>query len=220
MAACNICHKRVLSHAYHLKCSNCHENVHLKCLPMVEKDDSIYVERHRNNWFCINCNILIFPFNCIDEHDEFLEAMYEMQSTQPSVHLDLLLNDQKLFSPFELNENTNHPLFDIDPDVHFYSNQCGSDLQSCEYYFEDSFNHKISQLNIRSDCVSILHSNIRSTHKNLSKLENYLSSLSHNFQIIGISESWLREENNITLTFHSFALLLRLLNFDRDCVWM
>ena len=51
----------------------------------------------------------------------------------------------KIFSPFELNEDSNLPLIDSDPDVQFYNNQCNYSLHSCDYYLEDAFNKKSSR---------------------------------------------------------------------------
>ena len=118
-----------------------------------------------------------------------------MQSTQQFPSIDLLRNNSKLFSPFELNENINLPLFDIDPDVQFYNDQCTNVLQCCDYYVEDTFNEKISQLKLNNGCLSMFHCNIRSAHKNLNKLDNFFSNLNLDFQILGISESWLNESN-------------------------
>ena len=42
---------------------------------MVNKDDSIYVHRDSNVWFCIVCTRDIFPFNGTEEDDEFLEIL-------------------------------------------------------------------------------------------------------------------------------------------------
>ena len=44
-------------------------------------------------------------------------------------------------------------------------------------------------------CFSIVQLNIRSSPKNLSNFENYLSGLNHCFTVIGISETWLNDTN-------------------------
>ena len=41
-----------------------------------------------------------------------------------------------------------------------------------------------------------MHLNIRSTIKNLEKLEGYLENINHTFKIIGLSETLLTKENN------------------------
>ena len=105
------------------------------------------------------------------------------------------MDQNKIFSPFELNEDSNLPLIDSDPDVQFYNNQCNYSLHSCDYYLEDAFNKKVADLNIPSRCLSMIHTNIRSVAKNMNKLDMYLNNLKHEFAIIALSETWLKENN-------------------------
>ena len=195
MAGCNICFKRVLSHSYHLKCDYCQDPVHLKCLPMVSKTDSIYVNRGTDIWFCTKCTECMFPFYCINEDEDFKAALADMQNRQPEIPYEVLLNQNKIFSPFELNENIEIPISDIDPDIQFYNNQCIAALQSCDYYIEDTFNSKLTELNIKNGCLSMIHANVRSAAKNLNRFETYLSNLNHVFPIIALTETWARDDN-------------------------
>ena len=41
----------------------------------------------------------------------------------------------------------------------------------------------------------MLHANIRSAQKNLASLEQYITNLDHNFNVICVSESWWKEHN-------------------------
>ena len=66
---------------------------------------------------------------------------------------------------------------------------------NCNYYLEDSFNAKCLQLQVKPDSFSMIHVNLRSIPKNLSKFEAYLHTLQNNFTVIGISETWLNETN-------------------------
>ena len=113
---------------------------------MVNKDDSIYVHRDSNVWFCTVCSGDIFPFNGTEE--EFSEIFAELQENDSLIPLNILIDQNKIFTPFELNEDLNLPLIDSDPDVQFYNSQCNNSLHSCDYYLEDSFNKKIADLNI------------------------------------------------------------------------
>ena len=174
MAVCNICVKRVQRHAFQLKCDYCHASVHLKCLPMVSKTDSIFVHRDTNVWYCTKCSESIFPFNCIDEDDDFTAALADLQNRQPIIPYEILLNQDRIFSPFELNENVEMPMMDIDPDIQFYNNQCINTLQSCDYYIEDTFNAKLTKLNIKNGCLSMIHANMCSAAKKLRTFETYL----------------------------------------------
>ena len=194
MASCNLCNKRVLSHSYQLKCDLCLCSVHLKCLPFVDKDDSIYTDRVQNSWYCTKCCECIFPFNHLDEDDAFIEALMDcgMNST---VSFNYLQCQEKIFVPFELNEDVSGTLFENDPDVQFYNNSCNSTLHSCDYYNEDSFNQKLSSLKIDENSFSMIHINIRSISRNLNTFDSYLENLNHKFPIIALTESWLKDHS-------------------------
>ena len=142
MAACNVCSKRVLSHSHFLLCNSCNSKVHLKCMYNVSKNDSIFVNKEHNSWYCTRCIETVFPFYHIYEDTEFMEALSENWITDNPIPFETIFNQDKIFSPFDLNENTNSPLEDIDPDVQFYQNQCNNILHSCDYIIEDSFNKK------------------------------------------------------------------------------
>ena len=95
---------------------------------MVNKDDSIYIHRNSNIWFCSMCTKDIFPFNGTDEDDDFLEILAERQETEPLIPLNTLMDQNKFFNQFELNEDLNLPLIDFDPDVQFYNSQCNNSM--------------------------------------------------------------------------------------------
>ena len=116
-----------------------------------------------------------------------------------------MISQDRLFSPFELNEDVSLPLFDSDPDVQFYNDQCNPYLHSCDYYIEDSLNKELSELNISERCLSIIHANIRSAPKNLKKFEIYLEGINFEFPIIALSESRLREDNVEFYGIHGYS---------------
>ena len=162
---------------------------------MVNKTDSIYIHRDSSVWFSPECTKNIFPFNGIEEDREFFETLTELGPLDSLIPFDILIDHNKIFSPFELNEDLNLPVIDSDPDVQFYNNQCNNSIHSCDYYLEDSFNKKVTDLNISSGCLSMIHTNIRSVAKNMNKFDSYLNNLKHEFPIIALSETWLTENN-------------------------
>ena len=195
MASCNACKKRVLPHSYRMICSSCKDLVHLKCLPSVSKTDSVYTQRETNVWFCPSCTEGMFPFNHIYDEDEFMVTLADNWNSQNTLPFECLNSQDKIFCPFDLNEDTNTLLHEADPDMNYYRNNCNYALQSCDYYLEDSFNKKIGNLNITNACLSMVHTNIRSAVRNLGKFETYLSTLDQVFTIIALSESWLKDRN-------------------------
>ena len=137
----------------------------------------------------------MLPYNHIDENDEFILALSDNFTTAPPIPFDLLLENDKLFVPFELNDDLSSPIFDHDPDIQYYNTVSNINMASCNYHLEDSLNKKIEQLNIGSNCLSMIHSNIRSIPKNLNKFELYLRNLNIKFPIIGFSETWIQDHS-------------------------
>ena len=61
-------------------------------------------------------------------------------------------------------------------------------------------------MNIQSKTTfSLIHSNIRSASKNADDLSNFLTTLDHKFDIIGLSETWLNENNDIVPGFSNYT---------------
>lgn len=193
---CNICNRKVLKHSYHLKCSICKNLVHLRCLASVTKEDSIYINREAENWFCTRCSMSLFPFNHFFDDELFYAEIMEMRIIENPLPFDMLLDNSRLFSPFELNDDVHsNPMSNIDPDFQFYNDHCHVNLTSCDYMMEDTFNNKISDLQISDDHFSLIHSNIRSIPKNLTKFENYLSNIDMKWSVMAFSESWIKDHS-------------------------
>ena len=99
---------------------------------MVIKGDNLYTNRKTNVWFCTKCSASILPFNNIDDDTEYLETIYEWQSSELQIPFNLLVSEDRIFSPFSLNEDVTMPLGDTDPDIQFYNSQCNRYLHSCD----------------------------------------------------------------------------------------
>ena len=82
-----------------------------------------------------------------------------------------------------------------DPDANFLT-----ELVDCEYYTEENFNEMLHQKNILevNNCLSLLHLNIRSLHRNLDSLTTLLKNLELIFSFVGITETWLRDSSHHT----------------------
>ena len=192
---CKVCNKKVLRHSYSLRCFSCKSLVHQKCMPRVDREELLYISQNNSDWYCSMCISDILPFIQVEDDAEFVSTISGNNENKAKITLDVLKDQQKLFTPFELNDDHESPLTDIDPDIQFYNNHCNSVLNSCDYYIEDSLNAKLKSLNIKENCFSLVHANIRSAPHNLSKFENYLSNINHCFSIIGMSESRVKEYN-------------------------
>lgn len=80
-------------------------------------------------------------------------------------------------------------------------------MTKCEHYLEDSFRSKISNYFSDNSPFSVLHFNVRSLTNKLDDLQQYPEELVHKFSVIGISETWLNNDNEsqIQLPGYSFV---------------
>ena len=69
---CNICSKRVLSHAKVITCALCKQKCHCKCISI--KTSEISSLLHNDDWYCVLCISDILPFNHISDDTEYLQA--------------------------------------------------------------------------------------------------------------------------------------------------
>ena len=53
--------------------------------------------------------------------------------------------NNKIFTPFEINDSFDTPFADIDPDYQYYTNFHHNGKLSCDYYFEDKFRCKLDK---------------------------------------------------------------------------
>ena len=79
-------------------------------------------------------------------------------------------------------------LGNIDPDTHFLSS---NNRVISNYYTENEFN----QIPNLDKNFSIFNVNIRSIPKNFDRLRNYMLELNHNFSVISIAVTWLKQYN-------------------------
>ena len=189
---CLICNKPVLSHSYYLICSSYESCTHLKCLPNVDKTDALYTNRLTNQWICIKCSSSIFPFNHIEDDIEFLSIISENIKNESCLLRQL---ENISFNLLDLNDDDN--ISDLvpytDPDDNYFKEII---YQCCRsnYYDEISFRKKCETIRA-NNYFSMVHLNIRSMAKNLGNFELYLKSLEFEFDIIGLSETWIKGQN-------------------------
>jgi len=99
------------------------------------------------------------------------------------------------FNPFSRNNNGKTYLTlnsDLDPDQNYY-NQIITQVESCDYHDEDTF--KCMTKDSKGDEFSVLHLNTRSILNKFDDLKAYLNSLEYEFSVIGLSETWLNQNN-------------------------
>ena len=61
---CAACSRKLAKHKIYIKCVNCSHYYHPKCVELTPSDvKHIYAINGHNNWSCIHCNTMIFPFS-------------------------------------------------------------------------------------------------------------------------------------------------------------
>ena len=98
-------------------------------------------------------------------------------------------------NPFKRNSNEKTYLTlnsDLDPHQNYY-NQIITNVEFCDYYDEDTF--KCLTEDSKDNQFSTLHLNIRSILNKFDDLKAYLNSLEYKFSVIGLSETWLNQNN-------------------------
>ena len=187
METCNVCRKKIQSFCYHIACNNCKMTYHVKCANLSRDDiPDVFC------WYCTKCTQSIFVYNHFDDDVDFQSAVAEGM-LDCSFRLHEINN--KLFVPFEMNEYTETPLTEIDPDIQFYLNSQQTYDAKCDYLFEESFKEYLSKNNIdknRNVPLSLFHMNIRSMPKYFTEFELYLDNLNFEFPFIGVTETWLK----------------------------
>ena len=86
----------------------------------------------------------IFAFNKLDTTD-FNKSLAESLVKEQIVSLEFLEKQGLIFTPFNLNDKHDTPLYDIDPDIQFYSDQISGSLHSYDYYLKHMCNDKITK---------------------------------------------------------------------------
>ena len=180
---CITCSKKVFLHMSAFTCFNCKLKYHRKCICL--KQDEILVTK----WYCINCIEEVFPFTNLEDSD-FIK---ELHAKTKMSYVNLM---DKVFDPFTVNETMHDILLnDVDPDINYFNTtNLISNVKCCDYYTEDDFNKKCTNILSKYNMFSLIHLNIRSARKNLGTFENYLQNLDHKFSFIGLSETWFTDD--------------------------
>ena len=191
---CSVCRQKVLNHMYCMICDICRFPVHRNCTLFIRTEYNDHMNAGTPDWTCQKCVESAFPFNHIIDDDVFHGCLHEFSCDHTLSASEYV--QTKIFNPFNLNDDKDYiPCSDIDPDSCYYNHLSFSIQMNSNYYHEDSFNHSIEKIFHFADTFSMMHLNVRSIPCNLSKLSLYMSNFHINFDIIGLSETWLNDSN-------------------------
>jgi hypothetical protein len=109
--------------------------------------------------------------------------------------IDLDIIDNLVYDPFDTSDNDGEGLFnEIDPDQKILSEFRGTATKNCKYYYSSKLLDDIA-LKLPKTEISLLHLNIRSTHKNFNTLIPTLHASNIKFNSIALTETWLKPGN-------------------------
>ena len=160
---CKICNKAVGVRHKAIQCDACNLWVHIKCNHICKKTYE-HLQNNETKWYCIDCNSKNIPFSKLTdpEFEQLNKGKFINSSSQP-LHNNI---DNKTLN--YLNDMVDH-----------------SQDNTCKYYDVDGLN----ELKLKQSLSSYLHLNISSLPYHFQELESLLASINFNFDIIGITES-------------------------------
>ena len=128
---CDVCYQMILPriHSRVIKCAVSNGTYHVNCISM-PTGEQLSTLNNEYTWYFSMCLPSKLPFNHYFDDDEFLDAIYVKDHFE--LHWDSFL--QKLFSPFDFNDNESGiPLNDIDPNMNLCNEIFGSFRIICNY---------------------------------------------------------------------------------------
>ena len=187
MDNCPICEHKVLNHAQKLHCAICLYHYHLKCITLDYRQQE-HLIKSKSNWFCCKCNESFFPFNHIDDDEDFYWALH------PREYCKFAWEEVNgmLFNPLDPDDNImNSPLSDVDPDINYFNELQFHVNTNCNYLLEDKWKTLIDIVGCKAneDIFAFIHLNIRSIPQNFASLTTYLETLNFDFPFVGITET-------------------------------
>ena len=189
----NICSHRILSHARTIKCIICLETCHIKCITL-NPEEQLNLLAQAPSWYCATCIGNTLLSNHFIGDDEFYQSLCTMDYLIPYMS-DL---PEDLFSPIDITlDNHESPFDDIDPDLNYYNELHFLNGVNCSYMNEDSLKKMYDShtLKTHKSYLSLFHMNIRSIPRNINAMSDYIDCLNIDFHVIGIRETWLKEDN-------------------------
>ena len=191
--SCLYCKKFVKPAQKTIQCTHCGLSSHLFCTGLD------YVSQGPG-WCCQLCLISIFPFNCIEDDQEFICAASDPVCT-PLLSSNGF--EQLYFNPTEHYEEGRALLMDpnVDADFNFYNDTCH---HSSQYIDMEQIGSTVSQLNHR-DNFSLIHVNCRSLFYKLSDI--HLLAVQTGATVVAASETWLDSDlaSNVVIPGYSFV---------------
>ena len=189
---CSICCNKIGEHVDSIFCDVCFHWVHRKCIKNLSHTEYESLCDIETDWYCPPCQQNIFPFYNLDDDDYIFccnNFYFNMSPDAKTICRNLINLEFDVFHNKldKLNSNISD-IEDIDPDKHLnFTDNCKYIVEPKDNIFESLNNNEIN----------IIHINIRSICENFEALQRFLSEFNYKFDVIALSETWLKSKFNI-----------------------
>ena len=190
---CSVCCKTVSGNNT-LSCNTCKHWVHKKCIGKFKNRTEYQNFLHYYStkpWDCPTCTSEMLPFILLDNNDFnlllldiYTKPLYLNKENIESVYIKL--KDKNFYNIGDTENFRQDHLDDIDPDLNFLSND------TCNYTIDTD--HIVNK---SSNELIMMTFNIRSIKKNFNNFVQLLCRLNCKIHIICLTETWLKELDNI-----------------------
>ena len=135
-----------------------------------------------------------FPFSHI-ENAELVNTLLDQHSKlEHKMYLNNRINPNPSEGITRGDSLSRDILTSNDPDLNCFTDLNQSLISDCRYLLDEDSKAISAQFKKKED-LSFMHVNVRSISKNMDLLSLSLSNLNHTFSAIGISETWLNNDN-------------------------
>ena len=198
---CIVCSKMVKKCHQDICCQICNGNIHKKCTGLKAKQLKCL---NTKEWVCANCKEDNHTASDSDIDNEVHDLNESPEFDVTKVNLQKY--DDMIFNPLRFDNNSTSKVFnDISND----------NIHKCYYSTPEEFR--------LGTCgkMNFLNANIRSLSKNLDSLKECIKTLDCNFDVIGISESHLKDKPKSTDNIDGFSIeYMNRINKDKGGVCM
>ena len=194
---CSICDKMLSKANQGIPCRSCKSKIHVKCSKLRDPKNSFHT--FKGNWQCENCMKDKFPFYELDDNS-LSDLLEDPSSNKKDISKEFSIDEKlKLLLSQSSKSNWYAHTSNIEDDPgegHVFKH----DMKPNFHYYDINDFRKTRQTWNQHNTLSLFHTNISSLQANVGKMEDLLTDLSWNFDIIALSETWNDEKNKSNFT--------------------
>ena len=187
---CVVCSKTVKNCHKNIKCKSCCGYVHKKCTKLKPKQMK---NINLSDWTCSKCSSDDITLN----HEDGNSGLDQSFSVFDVTNVDLKKYDDMIFNPLRFDHNTK-----IGKTYKDVVNNSTETAHECLYQTPEQFS---LDTNVTGN-FNLLNINIRSISKNFDKLKECTETLKCDFDVIGISETHLKDKPNEIFSLPGYSI--------------